>query len=233
MLQVMSTADNEMENRDDEDSASVDSNNGNSEASPAAGNMPSAPSIQLQDVYTPLPPEMAARIPLSYCANIDPNENAVDPFHPRSRRVPPDHTPVLQIHESSCVCILYLLVAWLHSQFHVPMRALSAILGVVRLILLATGLDAMTGVAAIYKTVQSHMGIEPSFDVLPVCAKCLEPHPANYKAKECCKCGLPLFLPNIDAPQSKKKNHKSFVPAFGCHTNLFPNSCQSFTLSLG
>ena len=211
MLQAMSTAYDEMEDQDDEDSVNGDSDNDNSEASPAAATVPPAPPIQLQDVYTPPPPppaEMAARIPLSYCAAIDPDENAVDLFHPRSRKPPPNPTPVSQIHESSCVCILYLLVAWLHSQFHVPMRALSAILSVVRLMLLAAGLDAITGIAATYKTVQSHMGIEPSFDILPVCVKCLEPHPADYKAKVCCKCALPLFLPTIDAPQSKKKKKR-------------------------
>ena len=85
----------------------------------------------------------------------------------------------------------------IHSQFDIPMQALSAILSVTRLMLLAAGLNRTTEIATTYKTVQSCMGIEPSFDILLVCVKCLEPHPANYKAKECSKCTLQAVMGGV------------------------------------
>ena len=66
--------------------------------------------------------------PLIYCDTIDPDENVKDPFHkPQSYEPLP---PLSSVHECRSVQIIYLLVMWLHSQYHVPMRALAAILAI-------------------------------------------------------------------------------------------------------
>lgn len=86
------------------------------------------------------------------------------------------------------------------------MRAFVAILAVARLILIALGLDAtaMVSMATTYKTVQSHLGVEPVFDVLPVCMNCLEPHPRDFLGSTCSKCDFPLYIPK----HSKRKKRQ-------------------------
>jgi len=60
------------------------------------------------------------------------DENSPDPFqyHPGPMHAPPT---AADIHPQWAVYVLYLLVVWLHSQFHVPFCACSAFLAVVTL----------------------------------------------------------------------------------------------------
>lgn len=157
----------------------------------------------------PTPPSTTddpSQVPLSFCTSIQPDENLSDPFHEHTTYAAP---PLIEsAHEYRAVQIIYLLVMWLHSQFHVPIRALAAILGVFRLVVISLGLDVQEGMATTYKTVQSHMKLEPKFSVLPVCVKCLEPHPADYQQPTCQKCGFPLFLANAKSKKKGKRTSK-------------------------
>lgn len=160
------------------------------------------------DLALPFSPLLALvgnsyELPLVYCAPVQPDENSSDPFHEAVAYSPPPS--IESAHEYRSVQILYLLVVWLHSQFHVPMRALAALLGVFRLVFLSLRLDVLQGMATTYKTVQSHLKLEPKFSILPVCPSCLEPHPVDYQHSVCQKCGFPLFITDSRKPTKRKR----------------------------
>lgn len=92
--------------------------------------------------------------------------------------------------------ILYLLVSWLHTHFHVPFLACNAILVVVVNILRASGTSfpAHSPPYTTLTTVTINLGVEPSFKVLPVCPKCLEVYPRNRANDTVCDhCATQLF----------------------------------------
>lgn len=157
---------------------------------------------------TPEPsPELSNRsmnpIPLHYCHVPEVDENSPDPFHRVERDSPRDvdTLPLDVVHPHPAVQILYLLVAWLHSQAHVSLVIISAILFVIKQIMQCLGLALDTTIAETYKTVQKHMGTEPLFAKLPVCPQCLEVYPSSDDLPENCGvCNTELF----DTSKSRK-----------------------------
>jgi hypothetical protein len=122
-------------------------------------------------------------------------ENDIDPFYEppqlhRQARVQVGQVP-------NFLFLLYILVAWLHTQCKVAFKACNVVLVVVMHILASAGaVDLRTGKAA-YESLQSvlrNMDVEPDLKVLPVCPACQEPYPASREGPFLCsRCNTPVF----------------------------------------
>lgn len=128
--------------------------------------------------------------------HLDCDENNPDPFYS-----PSVDCPTRQIrtsndaHRHPAIRLLYVLVAWLHTHFHLPFAACQAVLIVVVHILSLATTPLDTGET--YRTLPSvlnHLGVDPEFVVLPVCPGCLEVYPASAPVSEpCARCQSPIF----------------------------------------
>lgn len=144
----------------------------------------------------PLAPNENRNIPLIWTTISESDDLVPDPLTSVSRKKEADIKSLKDTHHHHTIQILYLLVSWLHSQFHVPYRAIEAILYVVGVLFLSLGsaLDPTVNVAATFTTVQKHMGIEPNISILPVCPSCMEVYPADSQTPDCCqRCNAELF----------------------------------------
>ncbi|KAH9912376.1 hypothetical protein B0H21DRAFT_828763 [Amylocystis lapponica] len=131
-------------------------------------------------------------LPLADCFTDD--ENSPDPFRQPARVV--RQLPTAQdVHPNPAVYILYLLVTWLHTVFHLPFRACNVILIATSLMFQAAGVHLEAPLYTTLPSVMARMEAEPVFQVLPVCPKCLEVYPAVTPAtlSTCSRCGEKLF----------------------------------------
>ncbi|KAL4258273.1 hypothetical protein AB1N83_009184 [Pleurotus pulmonarius] len=122
-----------------------------------------------------------------------PNENFPDPFEVNATNSQAaDSAPRID----GPIFLLYLLVSWLHTHFHLPFLACNTILTVFVHVVRAFGTILPPGLY-IYTTLGSvlpRMGIEPKFDILPVCPNCLEVYPSTTPPDTICSCcASPLF----------------------------------------
>lgn len=125
-----------------------------------------------------------------------PGENDTDPFlttvsiDDETRLLARDDVP-------RPLFLLYLLVSWLHTHFHLPFLACNVVLVVVLNILRYAGTsfsDLHPRPYVTLTTVSARLGVEPVFQVLPVCPTCFEPHPfSTSKSAICDHCSEPLF----------------------------------------
>jgi hypothetical protein len=126
-----------------------------------------------------------------------PDENTPDPFFsPTTTRN--TTTPSIDATTTPApLYILYMLVAWLHTQCKLAWMACGTVLVVVSHILVAGKYKLKDGQQAPYVTLSSvltNLGVEPEFQVLPVCPQCMEVYP-NTRARDskCDRCLSPLF----------------------------------------
>jgi hypothetical protein len=121
-----------------------------------------------------------------------PGENTPDPFY-----VPCSTAAVPSFHPSRCFTpfyILYMLVAWLHTQCKLAFKACGAVLVVVANILAAAEVVPQEAVYGSLTSVLNYLNAEPTFQVLAVCPSCIEPYPVSRKSNSTCdRCGGPLF----------------------------------------
>jgi hypothetical protein len=134
-----------------------------------------------------------------------PGENTPDPF-----KASPDAATVPSARQktaSTPLYILYMLVAWLHTQYQLAFKACDVMLVVISHILAAACQDREAGCQlpqayrasheapyASLTSVITHLGVEPDFQVLPVCPRCSEPHPSGQLPDALCiRCSAPLF----------------------------------------
>jgi hypothetical protein len=108
--------------------------------------------------------------------------------------------------------MVYLLVAWLHTQCKLAFTACGAVLVVVAHILMAAGVVYDDGQRSTYVSLTSvinNIGVEPVFQVLPMCPECMEPYPSSRAANSCCdRCAAPLFkkIPRLDRRRRTGEN---------------------------
>lgn len=142
------------------------------------------------------PPSAEGAIPTDQVtATLD--ENDPDPFYqPRDiDDMVPNSSAKSRVHTHPAIRLLYILVAWLHTHFHLPFIACRAILVIVAFIIstAATSFDT----SETYKTLPSvlnHLGVNPDFVVLPVCPECFEVYPASTPTSDvCARCDSPIF----------------------------------------
>lgn len=127
-------------------------------------------------------------------------------YAPSPTRAPPS---AKDVHPNRAVYILYMLVFWMHCQFHLPFRACNAFLAVVGLAFDAAGVPLDPPIYTTLPSVIEHLDGNPSIYVCPVCPSCLQPYPTSTPADAYCQtsgCHHPLFRP---APSSSNKKHTS------------------------
>ncbi|KAL6307236.1 hypothetical protein BKA93DRAFT_926583 [Sparassis latifolia] len=124
----------------------------------------------------------------------DADENIPDPF--RYQPTPAHISAAMQdVHPNRCVYLIYLLVLWLHTVFHLPFRACNVVLVIFGLILRSAGVVLSAPMCESLTGVISVLDAEPTFQTLPVCPQCLEVFPASIPDDATCtRCGLPLFV---------------------------------------
>jgi len=143
--------------------------------------------------FVPPQPPSALEVPQSKV-----NENAPDPFYKsHSDAAPPLPS---EVHPQDGVYMLYLLITWLHLQFHLPFRACTAAMNVFLLVLWAFGVVMQAPPVTSLPRIMCKLHIEPTFNVLPCCPKCLEVYPATAHTPSICdQCNTFIFqatLPN-------------------------------------
>jgi hypothetical protein len=139
---------------------------------------------------------VAKNIPLHKLA-----ENIPDPFLVEETPLlrPPVSTE--RIHPMPGVFMIYMLVSWLHLQFHLPFRACNAILGIFGLIMHAFGVVLNPPALSTLLSVMAKMELEPDFCILPVCPACLEVYPEGKQTPNICsRCNN--FLYKARAPNA-------------------------------
>lgn len=123
-----------------------------------------------------------------------PDENTPDPFRESLPSQEPS-TRITSLNTPTAKFLLYLLVAWLHTACQLAFPACRAVLVVMGQILAAAGI--ITERHALYislASVLASLGVEPVFQILPVCPSCLEVYPGNYpRDLPCRRCASPLF----------------------------------------
>lgn len=147
----------------------------------------------------------------SHCMNpypldfgtIQSDEDVPDPFaHPC---VTLSHV-VSENQMNNPIYIVKLLVCWLHVQYHLAFRACGVILITLAIVLKAAGVrDEMHSTLT---SVLNNMGVEPVFDIWPVCPNCLEVHPLSSTESDsrarCKRCNTHLYDTSPTAAQRRK-----------------------------
>jgi len=121
------------------------------------------------------------------------DKNHSDPFRQEFEPANP-FPPREAVHPDQGVYMVYVLAAWLHSQFHLPFRACNAMLVVFGLIIHAFGITLSAPILTTLPSVLTKLGVEPTFRVLPVCPHCLEVYSdKKTTAPKCTVCGTDIF----------------------------------------
>ncbi|KZP21905.1 hypothetical protein FIBSPDRAFT_739745 [Athelia psychrophila] len=120
-------------------------------------------------------------------------ENSPDPFRGDGTTTADPFRSRSSIHPDQGVYMLYALVAWLHTQFHLPFRACNAMLVIAALIIQSFGIAVSAPVSTTLPTVLKKLGVEPAIRVHPVCPKCLEVYPDSKDTPAVC----PICQTNI------------------------------------
>ncbi|TFY72264.1 hypothetical protein EVG20_g747 [Dentipellis fragilis] len=105
-----------------------------------------------------------------------------------------DPATITPISTPTPVYLLYLLVSWLHTACKLAFPACAAVLIVIGQILGSSGVALENRPYKTLASVMSNLGIEPTFQILPVCPSCLEVYPASRAGDSTCdRCDTPLF----------------------------------------
>jgi len=132
------------------------------------------------------------------------DENEPDPFNHEGRSIAPSViASSSEVHPQQGMYLLYMLVTWLHLQFHLPFCACSALIGIVVLILRAFGNTIEPSPITTLPRIMSKLQVEPVFDILPVCPSCLEVYPAVSTPPNYTRCAAPIFKAQSSMPQAK------------------------------
>ncbi|KAF8057435.1 hypothetical protein FPV67DRAFT_1677229 [Lyophyllum atratum] len=131
------------------------------------------------------------------------SEEPPDPFYYTPEPSTAFPTPK-DVHPNRVVYIIYLLVLWLHTQCHLPFRACNATLVCFGLVLRAAGAPVSPPMATTLPTVISALRAEPSFQVNPVCPRCMRVYPASISPdSKCSSCESPLFANKTTPAQQR------------------------------
>ncbi|OCH87011.1 hypothetical protein OBBRIDRAFT_851644 [Obba rivulosa] len=97
--------------------------------------------------------------------------------------------------ECPAVFLIYILVFWLHSQWHLPFRACNALLTVLTLIFHMLEVHLDPPIVTSLPGVISALDAEPKFQTLPVCPSCFRVFPATLPDPALCShCDTSLFV---------------------------------------
>jgi hypothetical protein len=127
------------------------------------------------------------------CANAGTDTMDDDQFqYPPPPVIPPP--TAADVHPNPAVYLIYLLVLWLHTQFHLAFRACSVVLIVVSLAFTAAGTPIQPEMYTTLPSVIKALDAEASMKIYPVCPNCLKVYLSSVPSDMVCeRCAHPLF----------------------------------------
>ena len=138
----------------------------------------------------------------------DDADDISDPFQYKPSPARPLRTPA-DIHPNRAVSIIYLVVLWLHSQFHLAFRACAALLVVLSIAFRAAGSPIEPAMFTTLPSVIKELNADASMKVCPVCPACFKVFPATTPHNSSCdRCEHPLFETK-DKHSSKQQHPRS------------------------
>ncbi len=149
--------------------------------------------------------ELPASMSLPFLHEYNPRgENSPDPFEQELSQVNLPPTPE-NVHPIRTVYIIYVLVIWLHTQFHLAFRACNAILVVFALALQSIGAVVDLPMYRTLPTLLERLNVEVPFQILPVCPSCHEVHPSSVPgSQQCLVCQHALFNTTPTAGEERR-----------------------------
>src|SRR6267154_869429 len=98
----------------------------------------------------------------------------------------------------SHLLVVYMMITWLHFQFHLPRAACNAILAFIALLFRFVSMDIAPPFTTLQSTTRA-LGVNPGVQLLAVCPGCRGIYPSvgsKHVQDECMLCRIPLFLPD-------------------------------------
>jgi hypothetical protein len=157
------------------------------------------------------------------------NANAYGPSHTpvaQAQHIDPfQYVPAVQalrtladVHTNPAVFLIYTLVVWLHTQWHLPFAACNTLLLVLRFILDLAGAHIDPPIRITLGSAMNALDLDPAPRILPVCISCQRVYPANTAHDAVClPCNKPLFdikpsKPNQERRKVVRTNPKPVLP---------------------
>jgi len=144
----------------------------------------------------------------------NPTTPTMDPFRytPTPARPSVISTPT-NIHNNRAVAIIYLLVLWLHTQFHLAFRACAAVLVALSLAFAAAGSPIEPPIYTTLPSVISALDAEPTMKTYPVCPQCMKVFPDSVSRDATCdRCSCRLFPPKPATSNKRPRSDAREVP---------------------
>ena len=163
---------------------------------------------QVDDVHDPLDPTTNPPVPFEAPVNPDPilDEPVAipqDPMQPTPSALPedvlePPPPPTQVFQEASGFWfwrIILVLTAWLHLHYHVPHRACTLLLKVLRVIFIALGQLGRNDEAPVTLTTTfRRLRFDQQFKIYPTCPQCHDIFPVDSpETLKCSKCSIAVF----------------------------------------
>jgi hypothetical protein len=131
-------------------------------------------------------------------------QSEFDPFH-YAPNVKALRTPD-NVHPNCAVFLIYTLVVWLHTQWHLPFVACNALLLVLRLVLVLAGASIDPPLCITLTSALRALDIDPNPRILPVCIGCQQVFPADIAHDTTCStCDKPLFNAKSSRPEQGRR----------------------------
>ena len=121
-----------------------------------------------------------------------------DPFLTPAATTPPSPPPTPdEVHPQPGIYLLYMLAFWLHLQYHLPFQACNVLVTVSLLIIKSFGVVVSEPTPLVtLPCIMARLDVEPAFNILSLCPKCLEVYPCSPETPSICrKCASPMFKP--------------------------------------
>ena len=148
----------------------------------------------------------------SYNTTANPESDASDPFQYTPPPARPLWTPA-EVHPNRAVSILYLLVLYLHTQFHLAFRACAAVLVVLAIAFRAAGSPIEPPMFTTLPPVIHHLGADVSMKICPVCPNCSKVFPSTIPPNSSCdRCAHPLFQTKVKPASKQQRTEPTQVP---------------------
>jgi hypothetical protein len=110
------------------------------------------------------------------------------------------------VHPNPAVFLIYTLVVWLHTQWHLPFAACNTLLVVLRFILDLAGAHIDPPIRITLGSAMNALDVDPAPRILPVCINCQRVYPANTAHDTAClPCDKPLFNIKPSKPDQERR----------------------------
>jgi hypothetical protein len=126
--------------------------------------------------------------------------------------VHPPRTPS-DVHPQSAVFLVYVVVTWLHTQWHLPFLACNALLAILKHIFILLGVAIEPPLCSTLGTAMKALNLDTAPRILSACIGCQEVYPSDTPSDVCCTtCNKPLFDTTPTAAERSRGKKSRKVP---------------------